>query len=110
VKIAFDVDDTLIDEEDNPRVEIIRLLRDLARLTESEIIVWSSRGKDWAEYWLERLELSNHVQEARGKDSDYQADIAFDDDATELHLARCLVIVKGGPSTRRRRAWRWRRT
>lgn len=58
--VAFDVDGTLIDDEDQPRWDIIEMLRTLVPYC--KVIVWSGSGKDYAEHQGRRLFLPPEVQ------------------------------------------------
>lgn len=58
MKIAFDVDGTLISLLNNgPRYEIIQLFLTLQKLG-NEMIIWSGCGMEYAERWAEKLGLS----------------------------------------------------
>jgi trehalose-6-phosphatase len=86
VKIAFDVDDTLITMneagENVPRYEIITILSALYTMTDATIIVWSGSGVDWATRWTEKLGISDIVV-VIPKGSE-EVDIAFDDQEVTL--------------------------
>lgn len=79
--IAFDVDGTLIDENDRPIYQNIDLLLwyvDRGYL----VIVWSGGGIDWANLIVRKLGLEDIVQ-VEHKGSMY-VDIAYDDEAVEF--------------------------
>ena len=89
-KIAFDIDGTLLDDQDKPIEYRIELLKDLAR-TGYEIIVWSGGGRDYAEEVVRRLKLQDFVSDAMSKlESDGSVDLAFDDQPNIL-LARVNI-------------------
>jgi hypothetical protein len=72
--VAFDVDGTLIDENDKPREDIIAILRALAPWC--VIVVWSGGGIGYARRWGEKLDLPPSVSYwVKGG----RADITFDD-------------------------------
>lgn len=60
MNICFDVDGTLIDYDDNPRLDIIDLLLAFRR-GGFRIIVWSGNGDDYAELIIGRLGLRHVV-------------------------------------------------
>lgn len=85
--ICFDVDGTLITYEDEPRWNIIDMLKTLSE--KHKIIVWSGGGKDYAEVWVKRLFLQKYVSEVRMKplreeDMLEDVDICFDDEDVKL--------------------------
>lgn len=98
MKIAFDVDGTLISyPDDQPRRDIVDMLITL-RMCGHHIIVWSGGGKEYAEVWAKRLFLIPYVQEIMEKplqtariDGGTFADICFDDE--EVKLATVNVRV-----------------
>lgn len=96
MKIAFDVDGTLISfPDDQPRRNIIEMLITL-RMSGHDIIVWSGGGKEYAEVWVKRLFLAPYVQLVMEKplhriDEGPFADICFDDE--EVKLATVNVRV-----------------
>lgn len=61
VTIAFDVDGTIIDDQDRVNIRTVRLLTDLAHMKNVKIVVWSGGGKDYAEMWVRRLGLGKYV-------------------------------------------------
>src|SRR3990167_1335077 len=68
LRVAFDVDGTLIDDQDNPRWEVIDLLRALHACV-ATIGIWSGGGADYARHWKERLNLREFVSWQAAKDS-----------------------------------------
>lgn len=90
--IAFDVDGCLIDERDQPRHEVIDLLRALHRLG-FDIIVWSGGGADYAARWAERLGLGPYITTAIAKDPKARPTLAVDDQpGADLGLVYTLVL------------------
>jgi phosphoserine phosphatase len=87
--IAFDVDGTLIDNQDRPRHDIIDLLRAFQRLG-CEVWVWSGGGLDYAQRWVERLGLEPDGVYA--KDPRLPVDLAIDD-AEGADLGRMATLV-----------------
>lgn len=88
MKIAFDVDGTLISREgDTPRYEVINMLRKLhcmfAVRGQVELLVWSGGGVEYARRWVEKLGLSNMVTVV-DKDKKHKVDLAFDDEQVAL--------------------------
>ena len=93
---AFDVDGTLIDYEDNPREDVLSLLRALQGLG-CNIIVWSGGGQHYAENWvhnLRRLKMLRGEVTATAKSRDVQVDIAIDD--VEVDLGTVNICVGPG--------------
>jgi predicted HAD superfamily phosphohydrolase YqeG len=78
LKVAFDVDGTLIhqigEREDTPRYEIIDLFKKFESLG-CVMYIWSGGGEDYAARWRDKLGLSAVVV-AKGS---FQPDIAVDD-------------------------------
>jgi hydroxymethylpyrimidine pyrophosphatase-like HAD family hydrolase len=107
MRIAFDVDGTLITlneypeygGREQPRWEIVEMLKTLHRAGH-EIVVWSGGGGDYAELWVRRLFLKPYVKEACGKPITAPTfegkrlpfcDLCFDDE--EVNLAKVNVKV-----------------
>ena len=71
--VAFDVDGTLITNNDServhgvpsndevPHVPIINMLATFSRFKNVKIVVWSGGGKEYAETWGRRLGLDKYV-------------------------------------------------
>lgn len=107
VTIAFDVDGTLIDDQDRMNVRTVRLLTDLAHMKNVDIVVWSGGGQDYAEMWVRRLGLSKYVKrcydknhlsaDSEGKrhafDPEITPDIAIDD-IQDCTLGNINLIVR----------------
>ena len=105
MKIAFDVDGTLVTFKDVPRWDIIELLKTLSKY--HTVIVWSGGGKDYAEMWVRKLFLDEFVSSCHtkpiadikdnfffdGKEKPLEkgeVDICFDDELVKL----CKVNIK----------------
>lgn len=83
--VGWDVDGTLIDQDDKPRKDIIQLVHLLEPYC--DILVWSGGGQQYAEMWGNRLNLPESVIYA-SKTANYYPDVAFDDssDFTKGHV------------------------
>lgn len=68
IAFCFDVDGTLIDG-DNKHVSTIKLLVVLAeqKWKNVKIVVWSGGGRDYAETFVRRYGLENHVDQVMSK-------------------------------------------
>lgn len=90
MKIAFDVDGTLIhqigEKEDTPRYEIISLFKTLEKLG-NEMYIWSGGGVDYAQRWSEKLGLTAKVVEK----GSFKPDMAVDDMDVELGIVNLKV-------------------
>lgn len=95
IKIAFDVDDTLIwinsRGETVPKYTTVVTLQMLhGMFTNAEIIVWSGSGVEYAQRWVEKLGIDNLVRViAKGSE---EVDIAIDDQ--EVTLGKVNLQVK----------------
>ena len=92
IKIAFDVDGTLIKQNrdglDIPHYKVIYLLRLLREILDVDsIYIWSGSGFDYAKRWKEKLDLPGHVI-VKGS---IPVDIAFDDE--EVNLGKVNIKV-----------------
>lgn len=80
--VAFDVDGTLIDKNNQPKYSTI-----LGYLWFKEMgnrmIIWSA-SKDWAANWNEKLGLKADIVASKIEAKDLNADICFDDEFVEL--------------------------
>jgi len=96
MRIAFDIDDTLIipsvvtGDRDVPNYDTIAILR-WFQAQGNEIILWSGSGIDWATTWGEKLGLQPFTVITKEKGSG-SIDIAFDD--CDVDLATVNVKVK----------------
>lgn len=88
ITVAFDVDGTLIDEDDEPRSDILTMLLLLNKYC--KIIVWSGSGVYYAEMWGRRLCLPDGIS-YHSKTEDILPDVAFDDVAS---FNKALAIIK----------------
>lgn len=93
VIIAFDVDGTLIDSDDNPNWRITELLRIFSTFKNVHIVVWSGGGREYAKMWVRRLELEQYVWKCISKTfPGFSPDIVIDDQAAcELGLINLIV-------------------
>ena len=95
MKIAFDIDDTLIipsvvtGDRDVPNYETIAILR-WFQAQGYEIILWSGSGEDWAKTWGEKLGLQPFITRPKMQHYD-DVLIAFDDCDVELAVANVKV-------------------
>lgn len=95
MKIAFDVDDTLIvpsvvtKTQDTPNYETIALYK-WFQDQGHHMIIWSGSGVDWCAYWDKNLGLQ--CDEIRIKEKSDDVDICFDD--CDVDLAKVNVRVK----------------
>jgi len=106
MKIAFDVDDTLIIPSvvtrglDIPNYETIEIYR-WFKAQGNHMIVWSGSGIDWATRWSEKLGLEPDEIRMKAKSDDI--DIAFDD--CNVDLAKVNVKVKRVANNISRAEW-----
>ena len=96
MKIAFDVDDTLIIPSvsgicslDTPNYETIAIYK-WFQAQGHYMIIWSGSGIDWAIGWAEKLGLNPN--EIRVKEKSDDIDVAFDDMVVDL--AKVNIKVK----------------
>lgn len=87
IKIAFDVDGTLIEKssngEDIPKYSTIMLMGMFATcIKDCTIFVWSGSGIDYAQRWVEKLGLEKSVTVV--KKGSFIPDIAIDDMNVDL--------------------------
>jgi phosphoserine phosphatase len=90
--VAFDVDGTLIDSEDMPKLDVIQLLRQFHMLG-CLVIVWSGGGREYAEHWVQKLDLEDCVWDTASK-TEYKRlpiDIAVDDAVVNLGKVNIFV-------------------
>ena len=102
LRVVFDVDGTLIDDQDSPRWEVIDLLRSL-HACGATIGIWSGGGADYARHWKERLNLSGFVDWQAAKDPGLaeQLDLAVDD-GLEFEMPGVKVLIVGSGRGNRR--------
>lgn len=92
--IAFDVDGTLITFAEEPRWEVIQMVRILSK--NNKIIIWSGAGKAYAEEWMERLFLNKYIKSCERKPFPDEGinkniDLCFDDE--EVKLAKFNIKI-----------------
>lgn len=99
MKIAFDIDDTLLIPgivygdgvvyENIPHYEVIAVLK-WFQANGHDIVLWSGSGVDWAQRWGEKFGLEPFTVRVKQKSEDI--DIAFDD--CDVDLGKVNVKVK----------------
>lgn len=94
IKIAFDVDGTLITQGENgrdiPNYNVIQIYRWFAERGYF-MVVWSGSGRDYATTWAEKLGLKPNACLAKPIGKSGQVDIAFDDQDVELGVTNIKV-------------------
>lgn len=107
LKIAFDVDDTLLVPSvvlgfprDTPNYEVIALYK-WFQAQGHHMIIWSGSGIDWAKTWAEKFGLT--ADEFPVKEKREDVDIAFDD--CDVDLAKVNVKVKRINNGVERKEW-----
>ena len=97
--VAFDVDGTLIDFDDNPREDIIKKLR--THYFEGDIVyVWSGGGIDYAQRVVDRLHLDRYVHRVIAKAIyPVKPDISYDD--MQVKLGKKNICVGSGEAEER---------
>lgn len=98
MKIAFDVDDTLIIPAvatglpiDTPNYETIAIYK-WFQAQGHQMIIWSGGGVDYANMWAEKLGLHPYATAIKSKEIVKDVDIAFDD--CDVDLAKVNIKVK----------------
>lgn len=96
MKIAFDIDDTLIvpsvatvSAYETPNYDTIALYK-WFQSQGHEMILWSGSGVDWAKTWGEKLGLMPFTVQVKEEDEDVA--ICFDD--CDVNLAAVNIKVK----------------
>lgn len=96
MKIAFDIDDTIIVpsvatglDRDTPNYETIAIYK-WFQSQGHYMILWSGSGTDWAQVWGDKLAL--FPNEVRVKEKSDDVDLAFDD--CEVDLGKVNIRVK----------------
>lgn len=90
--VAFDVDGTLIDDMDQPRWEVIDLLRAFHALG-WRVIVWSGGGDTYAKHWVYRLGLGEFVTYSVAKDKKEGVTLAVDDtEGADLGIVATIIV------------------
>jgi len=95
MRIAFDVDRTLITINDTPRYPIIDLLFWFMKNTRCTIFVWSGGGIDYAQRWVEKLGLDKLNVQVIEKGSQ-SMDIVVDDeiDPKDCEKIKAKTVIK----------------
>lgn len=109
MRIAFDVDDTLIVprvatgfDYETPNYETIAIYK-WFQAQGHEMIIWSGSGIDWAKTWGEKLGLAPFTVRTKEKAAWGEVDIAFDD--CDVVLGRVNVKVKRVNNRVSRKEW-----
>ena len=112
MKVAFDVDGVLINDQDEWNLDIIDLAREFVEQG-NVIWVWSMGGYDYAEVWRQRLMKDHSIPVSKAVDKlhihlDFgkftYPDMAFDDDDHDIKTLQkagvvVVKIVRGSPLT-----------
>lgn len=114
MKIAFDVDDTIlvpsivsgngISGDNVPNYEVIAVYR-FFQSQGHHMIIWSGSGIDWAKRWGQKFGLEPF--EVRMKQKSEDVDICFDD--CTVDLAKVNVKVKRIENSISRKDWNERK-
>lgn len=100
--VCFDVDGTLIDENDQPVPEMVELAQALIRSPGVDVVIWSGGGRIYAHHWRDKLGLLQAAARAKDKtvwlpgmpmDKGQAPDIVIDDEAG---WGKLQLIVKRG--------------
>lgn len=90
--VAFDVDGTLINDIEEPRWDVIDLLRAFSNLG-WRVIVWSGGGENYARHWVDRLGLWEFVTYCVAKDKKEGVTLAVDDaEGTDLGITATIIV------------------
>jgi hypothetical protein len=106
MKIAFDIDDTLIipsvitEDRDVPNYDTITIYN-WFQAQGNQMILWSGSGIDWAQTWGEKLGLQPFT--VQKKEKDLSIDLAFDD--CNVDLAKINIKVKRINNSISRKEW-----
>jgi hydroxymethylpyrimidine pyrophosphatase-like HAD family hydrolase len=82
MRIAFDVDGTLVDYDGKPRATVIALLRNFQRLG-CNVFVWSGGGIPYAKQRVRELGIDGVVVVEKGS---FKPDLAIDDQEVQLGI------------------------
>ena len=88
--VAFDVDGTLIDDEDRPRADIIEKLV-WHKQQGDYVVVWSGGGLVYARHWVSRLCLDRYVDAVWPKLKGRPVHITYDDQIVKLGVENICV-------------------
>ncbi|MCK4307296.1 hypothetical protein KAW50_03600 [candidate division WOR-3 bacterium] len=92
MKIAFDIDYTLIDEFDKPKYEVIDLFRWFEKQG-WDMIIWSGGGVDYAEMWVRKLGLKATIVPKCSMKVDIVVDDEMDEGALDKELNKIAKII-----------------
>lgn len=82
IRIAFDIDGTLLDDNGKPHYGIITLIRELSFLQNVKVFIWSGGGLDYAKTIVEKFGLREYAEPAAK--CSMLVDVAFDDKDVDL--------------------------
>jgi len=110
MRIAFDIDDTLIVpsvatglDRDTPNYDTIAIFK-WFQSQGHEMILWSGSGMDWARTWGEKLGLNPFRVVVKGDNETFgPVDICFDD--CDVDLAKLNIKVKRINNSVSREEW-----
>jgi hypothetical protein len=106
LKIAWDIDDTLIipsvvtGNRDVPNYDTIAIFN-WFQAQGHQMILWSGSGMDWAQTWGEKLGLLDFT--VQRKEKDLSIDLCFDN--CDVDLAKVNIKVKRINNSISRKEW-----
>ena len=80
--ITFDVNGCLVDENENPRPEILALLQALRG--KNKIYIWSGNGFEYANKIAKKIGIDKYIDGILSKYGTFKPDLAIDDQEVEL--------------------------
>ena len=94
LRVAFDIDMTLIDEAEQPRHHIIWLMKWFIN-NGDDVYAWSGGGLEYTQHWLQKLRLDNLGVKVVHKFT-VAVDIAVDDMGDQINpkALNAKVIIK----------------
>lgn len=97
MRVAFDVDGTLLDADDHAYKDVVEFLKSFAKAG-AEIVVWSGGGKEYAETWSRRLGIEEYVAFCASKleANLLDVDIAVDDQYCQLGKVNLEIVKQEG--------------
>lgn len=93
LQVCFDVDGTIIGDNDKPREEVIAMLKAMAKFC--DVYVWSGGTSAYAKTWTNRLGLDKYIVGAIAKPTANMSgwvDLAIDDQPA-CKLGKTQIIV-----------------
>lgn len=76
--VAFDVDNTLVREDESVNWDVVQLMMAFHNLG-ATVVLWSGGGYDYAERWGRRLGLDPFIDAYLDKDKRFRPDLTVDD-------------------------------